>query len=115
MVDRKQSLASVPVLNPGVRVEKAGEDRAMVTVKLKRRRGILARFLPKEHERKVELDAFGSFVVGRIDGEASTAEIIKAFSDHYDVNRREAERSCVEFLRSLAERHIIRTGIPKES
>jgi hypothetical protein len=106
-IDRARSLDSVPVLNEGLRVDETKENRVVVTVRLKRGKGLMSRFLPKEFNRQVKLDELGTYVFRQIDGETTTRQIINAFTKHYKVNRREAELSCVSFLRSLAARHVI--------
>ena len=106
-IDRKRSLDGVPVVNPGVVVDDADPERLVVTVKLQRGRGLLARFQPPVMERRVRLDALGSFVFAQIDGVRPVRRILDMFEARYRVNRREAELSCVAFLKSLAGRQVI--------
>jgi hypothetical protein len=110
-VDRARSLDSVPVFNEGVSVVEQGGDRVTVIVRLKRGKGVLARFLPDEFERKVKLDELGTFVLRQIDGKATVRDIIDAFVARFRVNRREAELSCAAFIRSLASRHVISVAV----
>ena len=110
-VDRKRSLAGVPVLNEGVRCADNGPDRVKVTVRIRRGHGFLARFQPPVMERNVELDELGTFVLRQIDGERTASEIIDVFRERYGVNRREAELSCVAFLKSLLSRQVISIGV----
>ena len=110
-IDRRRSLAGIPVLNPGVAVNDANPKRIKVTVRVKRGGNFFSHFLPPVLERNVKLDELGSFVLSQVDGEKSTRDIIDAFIDHYRVNRREAELSCVEFLKSLAIRRVISIAI----
>ena len=106
-IDRARSLDSVPICNEGLRVDETKKNRLVVTIRLKRGKGLMSRFLPKEFKRQVKLDELGTYVFRRIDGETTTRQIIDAFRERYRVNRREAELSCVAFLRSLASRHVI--------
>ena len=106
-IDRAQSLDSIPVVNEGLRVNETKANRVVVTVRLKRGKGLMSRFLPKEFKRQVKLDELGTHLFRQIDGETTTRQIIDAFTEHYKLNRREAELSCVSFLRSLATRHVI--------
>lgn len=78
-----------------------------VTVRVRRGKGFLARFQPPVSKRTVELDEVGSFVLNQVDGKNDTRRIIDAFVERYNVNRREAELSCVSFLKSLATRGVI--------
>ena len=106
-IGRKRSLEGVPVVNPGVVVDCTNPERLVVTVKLQRGKGLLARFQPPVMERRVKLDAIGSFVFAQIDGVRSVRRILDVFEARYRVNRREAELSCVAFLKSLAGRQVI--------
>ncbi len=109
VINRAQSLAGVPVVNTGVRVQaREGDgDRVELTICLRRGTGVWSRFLPPTLTRKVKLDELGSFVFRQIDGQRSVREIVEAFWTRYRVNRREAELSTVEFIRSLAQRQAI--------
>ena len=106
-IDRRLSLAGVPVVNPGVRADHSRPGETVLTIPLHRGGGWLARFQPAIMERTVRLDELGSFVCGLIDGQMTTQAIIDAFIARYRVNRREAELSCVEFLKSLARKQAI--------
>ena len=111
-LDRETSLRGIPVLNPSVELNPREDGNITLRVKIRRKQGSLAsRFLPPVFERNVELDELGSFVVRQIDGQADTRHIIQSFARHYALNRREAELSCVKFLRSLAERRVIAIAI----
>lgn len=107
LIDRKRSLEGIPVLNEGVQVRGLDEDRVIITVRLKRGSGFLARFQPPVMERNVKLDEIGTFVFRQIDGKRTIRQIIDAFMARYQVNRREAEMSCAAFVKSLVSRHVI--------
>ncbi|MCA1808452.1 MAG: PqqD family protein [Lentisphaerae bacterium] len=112
MVDRRQSLEAVPVMNQGVRFEDEQDTgRVVITVRQQRGNGFLARFQPPFIERTVRLDELGSFVFKRIDNQRSTLRIIEDFAGRYRVNRREATLSTVEILKSLVKRGIISIAI----
>jgi len=110
-LDRRRSLTGVPVMNENVTIEPADGDNLILTVKLQRGRGLLARFQPAVMTRRVKLDQLGSFVVRQIDGKRSVLEIIDLFVERYKTNRREAELSVVSFLKSLIERHVVSVAI----
>jgi hypothetical protein len=107
VVDRRRSLDAVPVRNAGVEAAASDGADAVVTVPIARGSGFLARFQPPVMRRTVQLDEIGSFVFGLVDGRRTTREIVDAFVHRYRVNRREAELSCVEFLKSLVRRQAI--------
>ncbi|MDA0990172.1 MAG: PqqD family protein [Verrucomicrobia bacterium] len=110
---RKQSLDGVPILNTGVSSTNNAETQTIIiSVRKLRGTGFFSRFQPAVSERRVKLDATGSFVFGQIDGRRSTRDIIGAFARQYTVNRREAELSCVAFLKSLVHRGVISIAIP---
>lgn len=109
MINREQSLAGIPIVNDGITViDRAdGKDGLELTVRLRRAKGFLSRFMPPLYERRVRLDTIGSAVFRLIDGQRTARDIIDQFVRAYRLNRREAELSTVEFLRSLAARQII--------
>ena len=111
-IDRRHSLAGVPMLNPSVTVDRT-TDGSWVLVATTRHdgKGLMARFLPPVQVRRVELDELGTFVVGQIDGVRDVLEIVNAFATRFKVNRREAELSVVEFLKSLVQRHLVSIAI----
>jgi len=110
-IDRSRSLRGVPVRNEGVTAEETGDGCLKLTVRIPRGTGFMARFQPPVMERNVELDELGSFVFRQIDGQRTAAEILDAFADRYRVARREAELSCIAFLKSLAGRRVISIAI----
>lgn len=100
-------MSGIPVLNEGVTIGPADGGNIEIHVKLKRGRGFLSRFQPPVTERTVRLDELGSFVFNQIDGNKSALQIIEHFTDRYRTNRREAELSTVEFLKSLVKRGVV--------
>jgi hypothetical protein len=110
-VDRRRSLQSIPALNPGIELEPQEDGRVLVTIPVSMRKGFLSRFLPRHFEKQVRLDSLGVFVLGQIDGKRTVADIVEAFVRRYRINRREAELSTAQFLKSLAQRNIISIGV----
>jgi hypothetical protein len=106
-LDRRRSLAGIPVVNPGVTSEEIEAGRLRLTARFPRGTGLLARFQPPVLERSVKLDELGAFVFRLIDGRRSVLEIVDLFAARYRANRREAELSVAAFVRSLAERRMI--------
>ena len=106
-IDRRRSLAGVPIVNENVKIDAADEDKVVVSVTFERGNGFLDRFKPAVMTSCVELDELGSFGLGQIDGKKSVADIIDAFVERYRANRREMELSVVAFMKSLMERRVI--------
>lgn len=104
---RRQSLEGVPVLNEGVTVDGREPNRIVLTIRIRRGTGYLARFQPPVMERTVKLDELGSFVLRQVDNRRNVREIVEQFVMRYRTNRREAELSTVAFLKSLAARGVI--------
>ena len=111
-IDRRRSLASVPVLNQDVTVEDDGGETAAITVRVPRGNRFLDRFRPKVMTRRITLDPLGTFVVRQITGQATVRHIVDAFIARYKTNRREAELCIVEFLKSLTGRGAISIAVP---
>lgn len=108
-IDRARSLTAIPVLNEGVDARKGNNERLIITVTYTPiRKGWVARVVaPRTHHRKFKLDELGTFTFGLIDGKREVREIIDLFQRQFRVNRREAELSCVEFMKMLAARYVI--------
>ncbi|OGV66348.1 MAG: hypothetical protein A2498_15375 [Lentisphaerae bacterium RIFOXYC12_FULL_60_16] len=109
-LDRRTSLMAIPVVNASV-VSVPKKQGLEITLDVRRGDGFLARFQPPVMQRRVELDEIGAAVYGMIDGERSALDIVNWFVGQYKVNRREAELSCVEFLKSLAQRGVISIAV----
>jgi len=110
-LDRRRSLASVPVLNEGVSSREGDAARVVVTIRQRRRAGLMGRFQPAILERTIKLDELGSFVFRQIDNSKSARAIIDAFIGRYQINRREATLSTVAFLKSLVKRGVISIAV----
>lgn len=106
-IDRRQSLAGIPIVNENVTIDDRDGDNVVVRVTLERGTGFLDRFKPPKLTSRVELDELGSFALGQIDGNKTVSEIIDAFVNRYRANRREMELSVVAFFKSLMERRVI--------
>lgn len=107
-MDRRQSLAGVPVLNEGISFsEEPGSGRVVLTVRQTRPRRWWGRGSMAVTERSIRLDELGSYVFKLVDQRRTTLEIIEEFAGHYRLNRREATLSTVEFLKSLVKRGVL--------
>ncbi|NOY81113.1 MAG: PqqD family protein [Kiritimatiellaeota bacterium] len=116
-LSRGQAFSALPVRRPGVSMFPADGGEALLLV-VKRppfRSKWLERLAPVVRERRIELDEIGAQVWQWIDGRRTVRELVRAFSDKFDVNRREAEVAVVEFLKSLMTRGLISMEIPDGS
>lgn len=110
-VDRRRALNGVPVLHPGVTVEPLESGGVRVSMTVKRGKGLFERFRPPEMRRTYELDEFGCFVLGMVDGERSVLDIVNAFERHFKMSRREVELSVVAFFKMLMQRNVLSVAL----
>lgn len=116
---RNQSLSMRPVRNPFVRTEAAGGEgegggAVLVIPVEKARRGRLVAWIlrrlsrrPLPDGKRLELDEVGAFVWGLCDGTRTAREMIHDLAQRYHLNRRDAEASLVQFLRTLGQRNLV--------
>jgi hypothetical protein len=107
IIDRRQSLDGIPVLNGGFTRDPKPGNQLDLVIRAPRKPGLLSRFMPPMVEQRFKLDELGTFVYGLIDGVRTVEQIMAEFAAHYRLNKREAEISVAAFLRMLAERKII--------
>ena len=111
-IDRRQSLAGVPVLNTGVTLDRTdGGNAYLQAVRTRGARGWMDRFRPRVDERRYELDEFGTFVVGMMDGHRTVLEIVDRFQASFGMSRRESELGVVAFIKSLMQRSLLSVGL----
>jgi hypothetical protein len=106
-IDRRQSLDGVPVLNDGAIVSTEADGRVLIRIPAGKARGLVSRLLPALPESRIRLDELGSFVLGQVDGRRSVMQIVRAFTEKYRVNLREAELSVAEFLKTLTRKRVV--------
>lgn len=106
-IDRRRSLASVPVLHDNVLVEEDADKNLVLKVRFERGTGFLARFRPPVSVRRYELDQFGSFVVQQMKSERTVMDVVVAFEARFKMCHREAELGVVAFLKMLMKRHLV--------
>ena len=109
--ERKRSLDTRPVPNPGLTVHRK-PDGCVVLVAPKEltRRPTWQKLIflvPRQRELSIELDQMGSFVWGLCDGEHRVRDIILTFAERYRFARREAEVSVLSYLKTLGERGFV--------
>ncbi len=111
-IDRRQSLAGVPVLNRGVELDRPGDGRMFLhAVQTRTDSGWMDRFRPRVDCRRYELDEFGSFVVGLMDGQSTVLDIIDRFQGQFGMTRRESELGVVAFVKMLMQRSLLSVGM----
>ncbi len=106
-VDRRQSLAGVPVLHDNVEVVEGENGVATLKMKIHRGRSFLDRFRPPVMERKYELDEFGTFVVLQMRKRRDVLSIIRAFERRFGMSHRESELGVVAFVKTLMKRDVL--------
>ena len=114
-LSRDQSLASVPLRNQAIEVERTDEGEVRLVVPLRQTwwAKLLARVLYVPTKRTVVLDEIGSYVWELCDGQRNVRQIIESLSKRYKLHRKEAEVSAVEFLRQLARKGFIGIAVLK--
>ena len=110
-IDRRQSLAGIPILNAGVRYRDQGNGRRVLSAEGPSRVGWMNRFRPPVDRREFELDEFGAYVVERIDGNRSVLEIVNAFQRQFGMSRRESELGVVAFVKMLMQRYLLTVSV----
>jgi len=106
-IDRRRSLASIPVVNDCVSHTIDEDGRLQLTIEIQRGSSFLSRFQPRIMKKRVRLDELGVFVFEQIDGRRTVKAIIETFGRRFRTDRRESELSVAAFLKSLAQRQVI--------
>ena len=108
-LDRKQTLAIVPLRNPLIEWERKGKEIHLTIPvrddRLARLFKRLVRSLPDK--RHVALDEVGARVWELCDGKRNIDTIVGSITKDYKLTRREAEASVTMFLQTLAKRGYI--------
>ncbi len=102
-------LASRPTRNESLRWE--NNDNGEVQVSIKRqetwRVRLLSKFFYIPRQRKITLDEVGSEVWRMCNGRNSVGRMIEELSDKYQLNRKEAEVSLLQYLKTLGQKRFI--------
>jgi hypothetical protein len=105
---RRQFLALRPLRNPKIAWEEVDDHIVLI---LKRnddwRTRVLNIFFPVPDERRVVLDAIGSFVWRGCDGQHNIADFAKQLQREYKLGSREAELSLQQFFKDLGRRGYV--------
>ena len=106
-IDKRQTLAGVPVIHEGVKVEHKRDGSTVLKLKRARGPGFLDRFRPPVMEKRYELDEFGTFVIRNVDRRRTVLDIIVAFEKRFGMSHREAELGVVAFFKILIKRNVL--------
>lgn len=102
-------LASRPTRNDSLRWENndAGEVQVFIERQDTWRVKLLSRvfYIPKE--RKITLDEVGSEVWQMCNGRNSVGDMIEELADKYQLNRKEAEVSLLQYLKTLGQKRFV--------
>jgi hypothetical protein len=108
-------LRSVAHRNRAAAVEERAEG-LLVTVPMRQpwwTRGPVRWVFPFRDERKVQLDAAGSFVFSLCDGRRTVEKMIEKMMERHSLSFQEARASVCQFLKMLAERGVVAIEVPK--
>ena len=106
-VDRRQSLAGIPVLHQNVTLVEETDETVTIKLRVPRGNTILDRLRPPGMVRSYELDEFGSFVIRQLDGRKTVIDIIRIFEQRFRLSHREAELGVVAFFKMLMKRQVL--------
>lgn len=114
-LNREQAFGARPVLNQMISIDYDADGNAILSIPRKRTKMIkrLAKVFSIPPYKKIELDELGTFVVDLCDGDHTVREIIDGFAEHFQLNRREAEVSMINFLKTLAKKGIVAFVLPE--
>jgi hypothetical protein len=112
-IDRRMALEGVALIRPGVTLEPATGGTVRVSVTRNRGDGFFERMRPPVVKRSYELDEFGSFVIGLVDGHRTVLDVINAFEQRFRMSRREVELAVVAFFKLLMQRDVVAVVVPE--
>jgi len=116
-LDRHGSLAARPLRNPVL--EWTRDDEGMVLLRLPRKEGwwvkALARLFYVPKGKTFSLDEPGSFVWGLCDGETPIRSIVQQFAERFQLTRKEAEVSTLQYFRMLAQRGFVGLAVEQKA
>ena len=102
-------LSSRPARNEAVEWEKT--DRGEVRISVTRQETWKIRLLSKlfyiPRKRNITLDEVGAEVWQMCNGRTNVGQMIQALSEKYKLNRKEAEVSLLEYLKTLAQKRFV--------
>ena len=106
-LDRRASLAGVPILHHNVSLIEQPDHLVTLKVKAERTGSLFDRLRPPGMVKSYELDEFGSFVVRQLDNRKSVLDVVRAFQQRFGLSAREAELGVVAFIKLLMQRQVL--------
>jgi hypothetical protein len=102
-------LASRPARNEALGWNKTDAGEVQITIKRQDtwKVRLLSRIFYIPKERKITLDEVGTEVWQMCNGRTSVAQMIEALSDKYQLNRKEAEVSLLQYLKTLGQKRFV--------
>lgn len=110
-VDRRQSLAGIPIIHENVKIEETPSGVIVLRMTIGRGDSFFEIFRPAVTHKKYELDEFGSFVVREIQERKTVLDIIRSFERRFRMSHREAELGVVAFIKILMKRSVLSVAI----
>ena len=108
-LSRAAMLASRPTRNDSLRWEQSDEGEVRVVVERQEtwKVKLLSKvfYIPKE--RKITLDEVGTEVWQMCNGRNSVGQMIDLLSEKYQLNRKEAEVSLLQYLKTLGQKRFV--------
>ena len=116
-LDRHGSLAARPLRNPVL--EWTRDEEGMVLLRLPSKESwwvkVLARLFYVPKGKTFSLDEPGSFVWGLCDGGTPIRSIVQQFAERFQLTRKEAEVSTLQYFRILAQRGFVGLAIEEKT
>jgi hypothetical protein len=108
-------LHGVPYANRAMKVE-AYSGGVVVTVPMKRPgwTRLVKWLVPLSQERRVELDAVGTWVLQLCDGRRTVEDVIEQVGEKYHLSFQEARVAVLQFMRMLVDRGIVAVILPED-
>lgn len=103
-------LHAVTYVNQAMEVTRRPDGSTLVSVPIPRPWYLvppLSWILPFSHQRRVELDRLGSYVLAMCDGKQTVEKMIEKFAADHKLSFREAQLSVTDFLKKLLQRGIV--------
>ncbi len=102
-------LASRPTRNESLSWELSDNDEVRVLIKRQEtwKVRLLSKFFYIPKQRKITLDEVGSEVWRMCNGRNSVGKMIELLSEKYQLNRKEAEVSLLQYLKTLGQKRFI--------
>jgi len=115
-LDRHGSLGARPLRNP--LLEWTRDEEGMVLLRLPRKESwwvrVLARLFYVPKGKTFSLDEPGSFVWELCDGRMPIRTIIQRFAEQFQLTRKEAEVSTLQYFRLLAQKGFVGLAVDQE-